>query len=100
MRHRHKRRLPIEGFSDTEEALFQMVVALTSQVSVMRERLDTIETLLASNGTLDRGAIEDIVLGPEDIKRRDALREALVAKVMRPIAAGLENDIAELEEGQ
>lgn len=74
-----------------------MVVTLTSQVSVMRERLDTIEALLAASETLDREAIENVALGPEDIKRRDALRQSLVAKVMQPIAAGLEKDISELE---
>lgn len=97
MKQTHKRRLPIEGFSDTEEALLQMVITLTSQVSVLRERLDTVESLLEANGTMSREAIEQFVPAQEDMARRDALRSAIVAKVMQPIAAGLESDLAEEE---
>lgn len=97
MRNTHKRRLPIKGFSDTEEALLQMVITLTSQVSVMRERLDTVESLLEAGGSFSRDAIEHFVPDTDDLARRDALRSAIVAKVMQPIAAGLEADIAQQE---
>lgn len=97
MRSTHKRRLPIEGFSETEEALLQMVITLTSQVSVMRERLDTVESLLEASGALSRDAIEAFAPEAGDLARRDALRSAIVAKVMQPIAAGLEADLAERE---
>ena len=97
MQRTHKRRLPIEGLSETEEALLQMVITLTSQVSVMRERLDTVEALLESSGTFPRSAIEAFEPDPDDVQRRDALRSAIVAKVMQPIAAGLEKDLAAQE---
>ena len=97
MRSTHKRRLPIEGFSETEEALLQMVITLTSQVSVMRERLDTIESLLESSGSLSRDAIEKFAPETDDLARRDKLRSAIIAKVMQPIAAGLEANLAEQE---
>ncbi|WP_394728792.1 hypothetical protein [Altererythrobacter sp. GH1-8] len=97
MHHTHKRRLPIEGLSETEEALLQMVITLTSQVSVLRERLDTVESLLEAGGPFSRDAIEGFAPSQEDADRRDALRSSIVAKVMQPIAAGLEKDIAQQE---
>ena len=99
MRDTHKRRVPIKGLSDTEESLLQMVIALTSQLSVMRERLDTLETLLAAEGTLAQDAVEQFVPTPADAQRRDALRQGLVSKVLRPIAAGLESDLEQAEAG-
>ena len=97
MRDTHKRRVPIKGLSDTEESLLQMVIALTSQVSVMRERLDTLETILTADGKLAGDAIEQFVPGEADAKRRDALRQTLVSKVLKPIGAGLQGDLEEAE---
>lgn len=93
----HKRRLPIEGLSETEDALLTMVIAVTGQLSATRERLDTLEALLTRAGTLEADAVEQFVPTQDDAARRDTLRQAIVAKVMEPIAAGLQADRERLE---
>ncbi len=80
---------PIEGLSETEDKLLQMVVALTAQLSATRERLDTVEALLTRDGALAPDAVDDFSATPDDDTRRSALRHSLIAKVMNPIPLGL-----------
>ena len=88
----YRRRVPIENMTEAEDRLMGMVLALTSQFAAMRERIDTLETLLEKSGTLAPDAIERAQFSPEDEQRRDHLRQSLIAKVMRPILDEMERD--------
>lgn len=93
----NKRRLPIQGMSDTDDTLLQMIVAVTAQLAVTRERVDTLEALLVRHGVLPADAVETFTGTDEDAQRRDTLRGSLVAKVMEPISNGMQADLERLE---
>lgn len=93
----NKRRLPIQGMSDTDDTLLQMIIAVTAQLSVTRERVDTLEALLVRHGVLPADAVETFTGDDEDAQRRDIVRGTLVAKVMEPISNGMLADIQRLE---
>lgn len=93
----NKRRLPIRGVSQADDTLLQMIVALTSQLSAARERMDTLETLLKRQGVLQPDAIEAFVADEQDAQRRGVLRAALIDKVMEPIANSMLADLERLE---
>ena len=65
------------------DQLFAMVLALVSEVSVVRERLDTVERLLDTSGMLNRSLIEgyrpDAAAGHE----RGLATQAYISRVMR-----------------
>jgi len=67
-----------------------IVMALASEVSVMRERMDTIERLLEAKGSLTRADIEaytpDRVAGAE----RGLLTKAFVARILRGVQQDME----------
>lgn len=93
----NKRRLPIQGMSDTDDTLLQMIVAVTAQLSVTRERVDTLEALLVRHGVLSADAVEVFAGDDEDARRRDIVRGTLVSKVMEPISNGMLADLQRLE---
>lgn len=66
-----------------EEKMLSMLMALVGEVSVLRERLDTVERLLEDAGTISRADIEsyapDRVAGQE---RGEMIRE-YIARIMR-----------------
>ena len=72
------------GDSDAEKML-SMLMALVGEVSVLRERLDTVERLLEAKGTISRTDIEnykpDLATGHE---RNRIIRE-YIARVMRGV---------------
>jgi hypothetical protein len=80
-----RRRLDIPGQSDGEDRLLAMVAAVASELAVTRERLDTVERLLAERELLDRDAIEAFVPSPEITVERDTLRRRIIERVFRPI---------------
>jgi hypothetical protein len=80
-----RRRLDIPGQSDVEDRLLAMVAAVASELAVTRERLDTVERLLADRDVLDRAAIEAFHPSPEIVIERDTLRRRIIARIFRPI---------------
>ena len=74
-------RAQIQGLSETEDTLLQMVVALTAQLSATRERLDSVEALLTAAGTLPAEAVESFVPTADDQLRRSEIRSSIIAKV-------------------
>lgn len=68
-----------------------IVMGLAGEVSVMHDRLDTIERLLESKGALSRGDIEgfepDVVISAE----RDAWRDRFLDNVLRIVHQELED---------
>jgi hypothetical protein len=67
------------------DTLYAMVVTLTEEISVLRERLDTHERLAEQNKPSTCQAVEDYVADQEIAECRDEARRKLVQRVMRPV---------------
>jgi hypothetical protein len=77
------------------DRLIAMVLALTRENSILRDRVDTLEILAQDAGWLKPGAI-DAYLPPLDVRqRREASREAMIGRVL----AVMSEEIADLEAG-
>ena len=70
-------------------------MALTSEVSVLRDRLDTVELLGEQAGWLGPGAVDGFVPGMAVRERREAAREAYLGRVLHI----LKSEIEGLEQG-
>ena len=83
----------IEGSRALDEQLMAMIIALTSEVTVLRARLDAVERLLVEGGALQAGAVDAYV--PDDVasKEREALRHATMKKVFRPLREAAEKEL-------
>lgn len=76
---------------DSIDRLVAMVLALASEVSVLRDRVDTIEQLSG----LEPGAVDGFVPDRATRERREAAREAYLGRVLHIMKAeieGLERD--------
>jgi hypothetical protein len=69
------------------DTLLGMIMALTSEVAVLRERIDTHECLAAGGEAADNSAVDAFQPGETDEARRAAARERLIDKVCRPLIA-------------
>ena len=69
------------------DTLMNMLMALTSEVSVLRERLDAHERLQAEGKFSGPDAVDDYVPDEAVQKARGSLRQRLIAKVCRPLLA-------------
>lgn len=78
-------RLEIPGLSPGEDRLLAMVAALASELSVTRERLDTLERLVEAAGVIPPGAVEAFAPSPKQSAERDTLRRRLIARIFRPL---------------
>ncbi|SER80792.1 hypothetical protein [Sphingobium sp. YR768] len=92
-----KRLDPIEGIAPFDEQLLAMVTALTSEIAMVRARLDTCERLLVNNGVIGAAAIEAYVPDASAQQQREQDRNRLLRKVFRPLH---EAAAAELSAGQ
>ena len=90
------------------DRLVAIVMALTSEVSVLRDRVDTMELLGSQSGWLGQGAVDAFVPDLATRERREAAREAYLGRVLHILRAeveGLERDedywtaIGEIEAG-
>lgn len=84
---------PIDGSRTMDEQLLAMIVGLTSEVTVLRARLDACERVLTASGVLVSGAIDGFEPDPEAAVEREALRKATLAKVFRPLREAAEADL-------
>lgn len=73
-----------------QERMLSMVMALIAEVSVVRERIDTIERLLDAKGTISRADIESYAPDLETGKERNRIVRAYLARVMRGLQQELE----------
>jgi hypothetical protein len=69
------------------DTLLNMVLSLTSEVAVLRERLDVHERLAAAGQVATPEAIEAFEPDEAAVKARAAQRQRLIAKVCRPLVA-------------
>ncbi len=74
-----------------------IVMALVGEVSVMRERMDTIERLLDAKGTISRADIERFTPDRAAGKERGLITKDYIARVMRGVQQDMEA-LAELAE--
>jgi predicted nucleic acid-binding Zn-ribbon protein len=80
-----------EYFNDfATDRLMSMVMALVGEVSVLRQRQDTVERLLAAKGVLTRAEIERYTPDPTAAYERGVEAKAYIARVMRGVAQALE----------
>lgn len=74
-------------FHKTEgmDEVFAILVALTAEVSVLAERLQTLENVLEKGRKISRGAIEKYEIKDEELAGRTAAREALIERVFQAL---------------
>jgi hypothetical protein len=73
-------------FSDpTIDKLLSMVLALMGELSVTRDRLDTVENLIEKHGLFNIADIENYNI-PEDVnEKRTERRSAYIARVLKTV---------------
>ncbi len=69
------------------DTLMNMLMALTSEVSILRERVDAHERLQAEGSFTGPEAVDDYTPDEDVQKFRGSLRQRLIAKVCRPLLA-------------
>ncbi|MBW4674552.1 MAG: hypothetical protein KME52_11165 [Desmonostoc geniculatum HA4340-LM1] len=72
------------------DKLLAMVMALTGEVSVLRDRLDTIERLLEVKGILSVTEIEGYEPDAKVINEREKWRAEYIARVLRVVQEELQ----------
>ncbi len=71
-------------FSDPDiDQIMTFLVELTTEVAVMRERLDTVEQLLDRHGNVTRANIEAFQADADTEAARNAWRDAYLKRVFR-----------------
>ena len=78
-------------FADPQvDKLMAIVMALAGEVSVLRERFDTVERLVEAKGILSRQEIEAYRPEPQAAEEREQWRTEYVARVLRAVHEELE----------
>lgn len=72
----------------------EMLLAILSELCMLRERLDTVERLIEGHGLFPQAAIDAFAPDGEAQTRRDALRRRQIDKVMRPLREDTERAAA------
>lgn len=67
------------------DKVMAMLVNLMSEVSALRDRLDTAEAVVELGGQPTTAAIEAYEMTPERHQAREANRQAMLARVLRPL---------------
>jgi hypothetical protein len=75
------------------DRLLSLTMAVMGEVAVLRERLDTVERLLETKGTISRADIEAYVPDKAAAEQRGTLTKAYIARVMR----GFQQEVEAME---
>jgi hypothetical protein len=73
-----------------QDRMLSILMALVGEVSVLRERQDTIERLLDAKGTLSRADIEAYAPDGDAAYERSVATKAYIARVMRALQQEME----------
>lgn len=73
--------------------LSAMVLALLAELTVTRERVDTLERLLEAGNVLCQGDVEAYEPDAQATEARDRLRRSQIDKVMRPFRLDVEKAV-------
>ncbi|MEH2301755.1 hypothetical protein [Nostoc sp.] len=85
-----KGKRPVYLDNPQSDKLLAIVMALTGEVSVLRERLDTIEQVLEVKGILSATEIEAYEPDAKVTKEREQWRAEYIARVLRVVQEELE----------
>ena len=78
-------------FTDPQvDKLMAIVMTLAGEVSVLRERIDTVERLAESKGLFTRQEIEAYRPDPQAAEEREQWRTEYIARVLRVVREELE----------
>ena len=72
------------------DKLLSMLMGLASEVSIMRDRLDTIERIAEEKGLFLQKEVEKYQAGDETLKARAVRRELFLSEITRIIQTELE----------
>jgi len=75
----------------TSERMLSILLAVAGEVSVLRERLDTVERLLEAKGTIDRADIDAYRPDPDAAYARSVVTKEYVARIMRGVQQDMES---------
>jgi hypothetical protein len=91
-------RRPIPGEDPEVGRLSAMVLALLGELTVTRERLDTVERLLESANVLRRSDIEAFDARGAATVEREQLRKRQIGKVLRPLRLDIEKAVSKVQQ--
>ena len=86
-------RRPVPGIDPAIARLSEMLLAVLSELTVVRERLDTVERLIARSNLFTQNDIEAFGPTAEDEAARTAIRRRQIDKTMRPLRSDIERDL-------
>lgn len=89
-----KGRRPIFTGDPHTDKLYAMIMALATETSVLRERLDTVERLLAVKGVLATRDIEDHVLDEPAQAEREQWRARFLERLFRVVSEQIQAEAA------
>ncbi len=72
------------------ERVLNITMSLAGEVAVMRERMDTIERLLAEKGLLEQSEIDQFAPTGKVAEERQAWHAAFIARILRIVQQELE----------
>lgn len=72
------------------DRILSILMALVGEVSVVRERLDTVERLLETKGSISRADIENYAPDRDAAYDRGLMTREYIARVMRAVQQDLE----------
>jgi len=75
------------------DRLYSLALSLTAELAATRERLDTVERLLESQGSINRDAIENFMPDKGAGEERGIAMRAYIARVMR----GFQQEVEAME---
>jgi hypothetical protein len=78
-------------FDPTTDKLITMVTTLMGEVSVMRDRLDSVERLIEKHGLFEQGEIETFEITDSVHRERASRRSAFLSRMLRGVAEDLQN---------
>jgi len=81
-----------EYFDDPMQDLaYSVTLTLVSELAVARERIDTLERLLAAKGILKGEEVENYIPSDNDADARQNMQMAYTSRVFRPIQQAIES---------
>lgn len=72
------------------DRILSIVMALVAEVSVLKQRQDTVERLLEAKGTISRADIEGFVPDKDAAYERGVETKAYIARIMRGVQQAME----------
>ena len=87
---------PVPGHRPLDDDLLAMLVALTSELTVVKARQDALERILAAGNVVAPGAVDGFEPDAEAAKARSDERKRVIANVFRAVKARAEQEGAEL----